>query len=301
MKSWKPRKESLAQRVRTSAREALEGGPPDLPPIPPQVEAWLGQLALLYGVPFNCLVPDYRMLPAESIRFFHLDASWSDRLAEGALAIGPASTRDLLARRALTLRIGPELGRARALVRGRLRGAELAGPVAAGGPVTGFLLRSVAVSGWPGLEVRASQSGQPLPLLRMDTLAPQVLLVLFAGIPDEVQINEPPEGLHFGVRTAGAEASTFLRGLGYNADQYPAGQLIPGQTAAVPLRTGPYPGVLDVAQLAANLKAALTGLNPPAFDPAGTLTSCELAIEMVRGAGLQEFDASLLQGTGRAS
>jgi hypothetical protein len=31
---------------------------------------WLARLKLLYGVPFNYLVPDEGMLPPESIRFF---------------------------------------------------------------------------------------------------------------------------------------------------------------------------------------------------------------------------------------
>ena len=65
------------------------------------------------------------------------------------------------------------------------------------GTITGFLLRSRAVTGWPGLHVRA-YDGEPatgdnaiipecdprrLKVLRMERLAPAVLLVLFDGVP----------------------------------------------------------------------------------------------------------------------
>ncbi|MYS80935.1 hypothetical protein GTZ85_12100, partial [Streptomyces sp. SID5474] len=43
---------------------ALEGAP---------IVAWLDRLRLLHGVPFADLVPDERMLPAESLRLFHVD------------------------------------------------------------------------------------------------------------------------------------------------------------------------------------------------------------------------------------
>ena len=53
--------------------------------------AWFANLAMLEGVPFNYLVPDERMLPPESIRFFHVDQDWIDALIDGAFSIGRAT------------------------------------------------------------------------------------------------------------------------------------------------------------------------------------------------------------------
>src|SRR5215813_4564814 len=62
--------------------------------IPQSITDWLGQLYLLYGVPFIHMVPDERMLPAESIRFFILDPNWLSCLVDGAMSIGTASSKD---------------------------------------------------------------------------------------------------------------------------------------------------------------------------------------------------------------
>lgn len=69
--------------------------------------------------------------------------------------------------------------------------------------MTGFLLRSQAASFYPGLEVKAWRGEQEdqteLRLLRMDRPGPDVLLCLFDGVPDGVDIKEPREGIQFGV------------------------------------------------------------------------------------------------------
>lgn len=45
-------------------------------------------------MPFGHLVPDERMLPAETLRLFYLDMSWVDALVSGALSVGAQSSRD---------------------------------------------------------------------------------------------------------------------------------------------------------------------------------------------------------------
>src|SRR6185369_6245257 len=62
--------------------------------MPPYMESFLAHLRLLIGVPFNYLVPDSRMLPDESIRFFYLDRSWTDRLVDGAISVGKIGSRE---------------------------------------------------------------------------------------------------------------------------------------------------------------------------------------------------------------
>ena len=80
---------------------------------------------------------------------------------------------------------------------GRPGTGELSGPIEA---ASGFLLRSRVVSGWPTLEVTGyDEAGNPLTVLRMDHLAPGVLLFLVEGLVHHVDIHEPAEGLHFGL------------------------------------------------------------------------------------------------------
>ena len=52
---------------------------------------------LLYGVPFQYLVPDEKMLPAKSIRFFYLNPEWINCLLQGACSVGRTSQTDELA------------------------------------------------------------------------------------------------------------------------------------------------------------------------------------------------------------
>ena len=56
--------------------------------LPDDVTSWFWNLRQLKGVPFNYLLPDERILPPESIRFFRTDRAWIDCLADGAFSIG---------------------------------------------------------------------------------------------------------------------------------------------------------------------------------------------------------------------
>ncbi len=73
--------------------ERPEEGDPDLNP-PASVCQWLARRLLLYGVPFSYLVPDERMLPPDSMRFFSLDPGWVKCLLEGACSVGRGSVRE---------------------------------------------------------------------------------------------------------------------------------------------------------------------------------------------------------------
>lgn len=315
MQSWKPRQTHLTGLVQAAAAAAAPRpaatsfaataatattaarAAPQPPPLPTTAATWLAQLRLLYGVPIEYLVPDWRMLPAESVRFFFLDRNFTDRLVDGALSIGVHGTRDALQNAAAAAAVRAQVDAAETCVRDALRAATSTDPAALGATAAGFVMRSLVVSGWPGLEVRGSNAGQALPLLRMDRLAPDILLVLFAGVPDAVNIMEPPEGLHFGVRKDSADAPTgytFLRGLGHNGQA--AGKQLPGTPRqTVPFRAGGRSGVVDVRTLVegatspafVGMRATLKSLG--ALDGQDTFTSAELAIEMVRSAGLQAF------------
>ena len=156
-----------------------------------------------------------------------------------------------------------------------------------GDPVAGLLLRLAVVSGWPGLEVKAyavSAGGQtasgPIPLLRMDRLAPDVLLCLFGQVPAWVEFDEPKEGLAFGVEDSKDGTGSGVVNLRYLDDSNgdigaTSGTLVP--LAASFLRDAAT-NVLDVAAWQGQLLKAYQGLGrpAPAWGPAA------FAVQMVR-------------------
>ena len=174
------------------------------------VTDWLAHLALLYNVPFDQLVPDQRLLPVESIRFFYVDPGWIAALTDGALSIGVEGSKDLALhaawREPLQQAVRAKTGLVRAYRRSRPDLAvETSGDSA---PLqAGFLLRSAVVAGWPGLVVQADAGATPI--LRQDVLSENVMLVLFAGIPKTVTLSEPWHGLRFGVEDGDV---IYLRG-----------------------------------------------------------------------------------------
>jgi hypothetical protein len=177
--------------------------------VPDSLRNFLARLRLLYGVPFNYLVPDSRLLPVESIRFFYIDRNYTDRLVDGALSVGKATTREFVHAQSTNTEMKKRVDDEERVLRKQLRGSSVSS-ITAPKPadLTGLLLRSRAVSGWPGLEVKAYQhtvkateteKGDRLPLLRMDRLAPDVMLCIFEGTPTRVDVEEPREGIQFGV------------------------------------------------------------------------------------------------------
>ncbi len=274
------------------------------PTLPDELATWLAQLTLLYGVPTEYLVPDTRVLPTESIRFFFLDRNWLDRLVDGALSAGVLSSKDDVFNQAFFEHIYHQIDEAQLHLRSELRGKVKSSLVTTGGTISGLLIRSQAVSGWPGMEINAYKAGQPLTILRMDCLSPNVLLCLFYDVPDRVEFIEPAEGLHFGVtRAQGAETfQVSLRGLGFPvASPYPAGEQIPKKgepgaflTAPGKLRSGAGQpkGVVDITDLVASIKRTM----PAGALEGGVLTTAGFAVQLTQGAGLQEYQVKDSQG-----
>lgn len=254
--------------------------------VPRDLRQWLARLRLLAGVPFAYLVADSEILPPESIRFFYLDRNWTDALVQGALATGTLNSADRAQLEPLYGAIRRELDEEERDV--RLPGGEKVQRGAAG-VVTGFLLRSRAVSGWPGMHVRAyardvvgdeeivpESDPNRLKVLRLERLAPAVLLCLFDGIPQLVHIEEPRQGIQFGVRleavgsSGNFSAHLIARDRNTSADVGPPDVKIP-----VAFRPG-APGVLNLRRTAQNIIAEATTHTGPAVDGA------EFALEMIR-------------------
>lgn len=311
MKSWKPREThvnhlianltSIAEQAAPSpARAATESraisleDAPSPKPIPTAVQDWLAQLRLLYGVPFEYLIADARLLPQESIRFFYIDRNWTDRLVDGALSIGTNFSQDNLHANLFYESIQHQLDTKETQLRSQLRNKPAPKFASESGTLTGFLFRSTVVSGWPGLEVEATSNSQILQLLRMDRLSDNVLLCIFNGVPDSVEIREPSEGLHFGVRANETQPVTYdviLRSLGTGNDApSQAGiQIDPPLTAPAQFRTGNNQpeGVLKIGDLANNITSVLKQNHH--LNANDSLTSAGFAIQMVRAAGAQFF------------
>lgn len=266
--------------------------------VPGELRRFLAQLRLLQGLPFSYLVPDARLLPQESIRFFYIDRAWTDALVQGALSVGTLSSADRAQLASVYEHIQKEVDEAERSVREVDDGSLLQGE---GGTLTGFLLRSRAVSGWPNLHVRAyTQDVLPddalstvaesdprrIKVLRQERLAPAVLLVLFDGVPAVVHIEEPRQGLQFGVRLQKGDiehnARLRLRDCATGNDVGLANDpLTNANSVAVPFRAN-APGVIDMAELRKRLAAS-------APNSGGTLESNEFALQMLRFPWRQVF------------
>jgi hypothetical protein len=179
---------------------------------PAPLRQWLARLMLLQGVPINYLVPDEAMLPPESIRFFQIDSNWVDALIDGAFSIGRNLTTSTSAgsqtlEAAVIPKVRPAINASVGDVRAKAFG--LTAPPPASQVICGFLLRSSVVTGYPRIQVNAYPTGgtpadptiELLPILRFEQLGPRsdTIICLIDGDACQVDIHEPPEGLHYGI------------------------------------------------------------------------------------------------------
>ena len=171
MYAWKRRRAQSAKR--TTGGTPLAVAPIDTGP-PAAALGLLTDLATLTGVPARYLIPDERLLPRETVRFLRIDPYWIDCLVDGAYSIGRLTRWD-----AEQDRVYPPLP---------------------GRPVlTGALIRSELISGYPDLAVTGYAASGPLPEARRALLSPSVLLVLFEGELTRLDLAQNPASLHFAV------------------------------------------------------------------------------------------------------
>jgi hypothetical protein len=250
--------------------------------MPDQIVQWLARAALLYGVPFNNLIPDERMLPQGSIRFFYLDRNWIASLLDGALSIGIQSSRDALLQKQMR---DPLHGNANAVlhqVRERLRAVPATGTPPLLGAIGGFVLRSQVVSGWPGLEIRAwsaADTDVPMQPLRLDRVAPSVMVGIFPDIPIKLEFNEPREGIVFGQEDEGI-AVRLLPGMqGATPDNLGQKSEPEVWLKDIPKRTQPTNNPAVIVGGPDGLAQKLASKFP---DNKPTLTPASFAVEMVK-------------------
>lgn len=214
---------------------------------PADVQTWFQGLAQLQGVPFNYLVPDETMLPNESIRFFRLDPNWMACLFDGALSIGRATTGDLTHEQALDL------------------------PTLLGGlpTVTGFIMRSAVVAGWPNIIIEACDAAEAkIDQIRLETLADSVLIGLFDGDLASINFKLHAETMHFGFDPATQQYPNLHKQL-RDASGAETNQVV----TSVPWHNEAY-AVVALAQLANAMQQLV---------PQATFTSAQFALQMIEG------------------
>lgn len=230
------------------------------------VSAWLADLRLLKRVPLDQLIADSRLLPAESIRFFHVDPDWLDALQAGALSLGLQGSSDLTLHPLL-------VSAARDLAAGD-------GPAT---PRAGLLLRSQLVTGWPTMAIVGSSRTGPVNKLRDEPLTPGIRLALFDAVPDCVTLSQPFQGLRFGIEEVGV-VLRYVTAAGRIGQQMLA--TLPDGTSQEEVlenfgRAGAPAGILDMAKLAAAMAVVV--------DSGTALGSGNFAIQLVKAPELQSF------------
>ncbi len=151
--------------------------------MPATVIDWCQKRLELHGLPFEYLIPDTRMLPENSLRIFRIHEGWMECLIGGALSVGRAGKEDRILEVNYHAIAFPNQFRDR----------------------TGFLLRSPAVEEHRDLKVTASNVTQ----VRLERIAPGLLLGIYAGTFTKLEFSLPPIGLHFGL--AEEDKSGFVK------------------------------------------------------------------------------------------
>jgi hypothetical protein len=222
---------------------------------PQAARQWFDDLLCLKHVPFHYLVPREEMLPVNSLRFFHVDATWLECLLDGAFSVGRVSSADV---------------RRDAL-------ARKAGNVPSAPTCSGFLLRSPVVTGWPNLGVEAYAevvaaheateyvpTSSPAQCRRFARLGEDVLFCLFDGEIQTIDIHEHPETVHFGV-DVGADPTKLAD---YTKELRKLDGTKSGVTTQLTCKHGLDGRALDIAAL------ALAG---------GAKNSAEFGVTMIEG------------------
>jgi hypothetical protein len=227
---------------------------------------WFQDLELLKNVPFNYLVPDTRLLPPESLRFFWIDSYWVDCLQDGAFSVGRVTKEDL--------RLDVQ---SRSLQRSKTQSDKT---------ITGFLLHSEVVSGWPGLEIEGYatpvtgnnfvEPENKLTILRRDLLSDNILLCFFAGEVKTLDLSIKGSSVNCGVDPVDPikKGSPITKGLRNLDGKQTTGNI------EVPFRNQDL-GVINIEEMTNRLKE---GLKSP-----DNFTSAQFAATMIEGSPKVRF------------
>lgn len=221
-------------------------------------------------VSFDHLVADPRMLPPESVRFFHVDPNWIAALVKGLASAGVNTTLDRALQEAVSAAVTAHL-------------ASRPPP-----PQAGLLLRSRLAKDWPGLIIEGSQGGKAVTIVRRDYLGPDLLLCLFDQVPDIITLGQPHQDLYFG-----AEGDDYVIDLRYLKGDNPGAPISGASFSLKNLFRSPappgaaQPEVLELSQVVNRLTTALRSQQQlgsgEQVSPAG------FAVEMIQSPHRQIF------------
>lgn len=222
-----------------------------------QIGDYLSQLRTLRGLPFSYLVPDERLLPPESIRFFCLDENWLNALTDGALSVGRTAKVDLAVDQSYFGVIGKDadgkMSQYRFLTMHENHRSCSDARAACMEVKTGFILRSELVGKWKGLEVSGySDKEERLEILRMESLSKEILICIFDGKLKKFVVSEPKTGLRFGA--PGNEWKIKLRSIVDDPKHF--GEVLPDSEIDLEQFTDPG-GRLRVSDLAKKFEEKL--------------------------------------------
>jgi len=222
--------------------------------IPHDIADYMAGLKLLYYVPFAYLAADEAHLPAESIRFFYIDETWTTALADGALSIGRNdSAAAMMDERSLA----PALEGAENIisltrhkkVHQNHHGQKNMIFAKQEENQTGFIIRSALTRKWKGLEVTGFNKDKQLAILRCESVAADIIICIFDGVLTRVNICEPRAALRFGAHNN--DRNIEVRSIEENSD---FGRFIPGKK--VTLKSSDN-GCLNVLAVRDELEKAL--------------------------------------------
>lgn len=175
---------------------------------PEPVREWLSNVYLMNEIPLSYMVPDKNMLPPESIRFFIMDRNWLKSLTDGAVSIGRDTSRDVLIDNAALHGIYGNSYQQTPLSRQSLmhknhRRDTVKNELTPQDKLSGFIMNSVIVKYFTGLEVKGTDGNKELQILRLDVLSERMILCIFDGIVKSVTFQEPSEALRYGTKDIG--------------------------------------------------------------------------------------------------
>lgn len=231
---------------------------------PPELYNWLEKLWTFEGIPYNYLIPDERMLPKESLRFFSVDPDWMACLVHGAFSVGKDAGSNHWQEDDDSHPVNVHLNEQDAL--------------------SGFILKSEVVSGWPGLQVEITVEHEGT-ISKVNAfkrlLGPSTLLFLFVGEAQRIDFHLKPEALHFGFYLeeedagwqksprddSGAETETVID--------------LSDPASLISLRPQDpnYTGVIDINQLFLQVKAKWQN----ELNISGDFDSSQFALAMIEG------------------
>lgn len=252
----------------------------------------LAKYALLYDVPFYYLVPGEQLLPENSIRFFYLHKSWIQAFLDGAMSLGRNASIELSHDKLFLEQVMGRAYRYGVNIRPQLQGLpDRLGEMEE--ICTGFLLRSPLVRGWRGLEFQGyGPAGftEVLDALRIETLAGDVLLGIYNGSLQRLEILEPPEGFHYGFNREETCFSKRLRRLSDGVLTETSFEVAPRLDPA----GNPVGRTIDLHRTAGNMaeKLKVQGW----LEEPDVVTSAHMALQMIQNphkAVLQETDSEV--------